>query len=57
MDCFWCKVVAGELVLKQAESAKWLTKDEFDSVQWLPADLTLIEKIRKSMVQIKKELL
>ena len=49
MDCFWAKVESGELVLKEAEAAKWLTVDELDSVQWLPADLTLIEKIRKTM--------
>ena len=45
MDCFWCEVIAGELVLKEAEAAKWLTKEELDSVQWLPADITLIDKI------------
>ena len=45
MDCFWCEVLAGELVLKEAEAAKWLIKEELDSVQWLPADVTLIEKI------------
>lgn len=49
MDCFWANVEFGELVLKEAEAAKWLTVDELDSVQWLPADLTLIEKIRKTM--------
>lgn len=47
MDCFWCKIVAGELVLKEAEAAKWLTKEELDSVNWLPADVTLIDKIRR----------
>lgn len=47
MDCFWCHVISGEFVLKEAEDAKWLTKDELDSVQWLPADITLIDKIRK----------
>lgn len=47
MDCFWCRVVEGELVLKEAEAAKWLTKDELDSVEWLPADVTLIEKVRE----------
>lgn len=47
MDCFWCEVVAGELVLKEAEAAKWLSKDELDTVQWLPADITLIDKIRE----------
>ena len=49
MDCFWCEVVRGELVLKEAEAAGWLDKDELDSVQWLPADLTLIEKIREAL--------
>ena len=49
MDCFWANVEFGELVLKEAEAAKWLTVDELDSVQWLPADLTLIKKIRKTM--------
>ena len=49
MDCFWAKVESGELVLKEAEAARWLTVNELDSVQWLPADLTLIEKIRKMM--------
>ena len=45
MDCFWAEIVSGELVLKEHEAAKWLTKDELDSVEWLPADITLIEKI------------
>ena len=49
MDCFWCEVVAGHLELKEAEAAKWLTKDQLDSVAWLPADVTLIDKIRDYM--------
>ena len=47
MDCFWAEVVSGELVLKEAESAKWLTKAEFDTVKWLPADEELVEKIKE----------
>jgi 8-oxo-dGTP diphosphatase len=47
MDCFWCEVVQGNLVLKEAEAAKWLTSAELDSVAWLPADITLIDKIRQ----------
>ena len=47
MDCFWCETITGELVLKEAEAAKWLSKDELNSVRWLPADLMLIEKIKK----------
>lgn len=46
MDCFWAKVIAGELVLKEAEAGKWLSKDEIGSVQWLPADIALIVKIK-----------
>ena len=49
MDCFWAEVVSGDLELKEAEAAKWLTKDELDSVEWLPADVTLIEKIMQEM--------
>lgn len=47
MDCFMCSIAAGKLVLKEHEAAKWLTKDELDSVEWLPADLAVIEKIKQ----------
>lgn len=47
MDCFICKIKSGDLVLKEHEAAKWLTKETLDSVEWLPADEGLIEKIRK----------
>ena len=49
MDCFWCEVVSGDLVLLEAQEARWLTKDELDSVKWLPADLGLVEKIHEQM--------
>lgn len=49
MDCFWAEIVSGDLVLKEHEAAKWLTKEELDSVEWLPADITLIDKIRIAM--------
>lgn len=49
MDCFWAKVTRGQLVLKEAEAARWLTKESLGSVQWLPADLTIIEKIREAL--------
>ena len=45
MDCFWCEVVKGNLVLKEAEDARWLTKEQLREVAWLPADVTLIDKI------------
>lgn len=49
MDCFWAEVKEGNLELKEAEAAKWLTKDQLDSVTWLPADILLIGQIRKCM--------
>lgn len=49
MDCFWAKVVTGKLVLKEAEAAKWLSKEELDHVQWLPADLEIIGKIESEL--------
>ena len=49
MDCFWAEIVSGDLVLKEHEAAKWLTKDELDSVEWLPADMSLIEIIRSKI--------
>lgn len=49
MDCFWAEIVSGELVLKEHEAARWLTKDELNDVEWLPADVTLVEEIRRRM--------
>lgn len=49
MDCFWAEIVSGDLVLKEHEAAKWLTKEELDSVDWLPADITLIDKIKAAI--------
>ncbi|MGN1151521.1 MAG: (deoxy)nucleoside triphosphate pyrophosphohydrolase [Lachnospiraceae bacterium] len=49
MDCFLAKVISGELVLKEAEAARWLTGSELYDVQWLPADLSLIEILEKKM--------
>ena len=46
MDCFWAEIVSGDVVLKEHEAAKWLTKETIDSVEWLPADVTLIEQIK-----------
>lgn len=51
MDCFWCEVVADHMVLKEAEAAKWLTKNQLNRVAWLPADVKLIDKIRDCMKQ------
>ena len=51
MDCFWCKIVKGNLVLLEAEASKWLAKDELYSVEWLPADEGLIKKIEENWKQ------
>ena len=47
MDCFICSIKSGDLVLKEHEAAQWLKKEALDSVDWLPADLGLIDKIRE----------
>ena len=47
MDCFICSIKSGDLVLKEHEAAQWLTKETLGSVNWLPADLGLIDKIRE----------
>ena len=49
MDCFWAEIVTGDLVLKEHEASKWLTKAELDSVDWLPADITLIGKVQSEL--------
>jgi len=49
MDCFWCEIVKGDLVLKEHEAARWLSKDRLTDVEWLPADVTLVGKISDVM--------
>lgn len=49
MDCFWCTIVSGELVLKEHEAARWLTKEQLGEVDWLPADISLVDKIGYEM--------
>lgn len=46
LDCFLAERISGNLTLKEHEEAKWLTKEEIDSVKWLPADIELIDKIK-----------
>ena len=47
MKCYWCKIESGEVVLKEHKAAKWLSKETLHSVDWLPADVSLIDKISK----------
>ena len=49
MDCFWAKVISGQLVLKEAEAARWPSREELLHVDWLPADLELIDDIKKNL--------
>nr|WP_297708562.1 (deoxy)nucleoside triphosphate pyrophosphohydrolase [uncultured Butyrivibrio sp.] len=49
MRCYWCSLISGDLVLKEAEDARWLDVETIDSVKWLPADITLIDEIKKRM--------
>ena len=50
MDCFFCTIKSGELVLKEHEAAKWLTAETLESVEWLPADKGLVEGVREYLV-------
>ena len=47
MDCFWCRVLEGELKLLEHEAARWLSLDDLLQVKWLPADLEVIGRIRQ----------
>ena len=50
MDCFWCTVKSGNLTLKEALAARWLGRDELDSVKWLPADAEVLQIIRGELL-------
>ena len=52
MDCFFCTIKSGELVLKEHEAARWLTAGTLDSVDWLPADQGLIKAIKDYIERI-----
>ena len=45
MHCFWCSIESGALVLKEHEAARWLSKEQLDSVDWLPADKEVVEHL------------
>ena len=50
MHCFWCHVESGSLTLKEHEAARWLSREQLDSVDWLPADKVVVELL-KSRIQ------
>ncbi len=45
MDCFWCSIEAGKIMLKEALDARWISVDALPDLDWLPADRVLIGKI------------
>ena len=47
MHCYWCSIVQGELVLNEHQSARWLEKSEWESVEWLPADVAVVKELQK----------
>lgn len=49
MDCFWCTIIKGDLILKEHEAARWLKREQLREVTWLPADITLVEAIKKAI--------
>ncbi len=50
MDCFWCVMVEGKITLSAAGEARWLNKDDLDSVNWLPANTSIIRKIQNELL-------
>ena len=48
MHCFWCRVESGSLILKEHEAARWLSRENLDTVNWLPADKIVIKRIQES---------
>lgn len=49
MDCFWCQIIRGDLILKEHEAARWVTKKQLNDIEWLPADITLVGRISSMM--------
>lgn len=49
MQCFLCTVASGHLTLMEHEAAKWLTRDQIDSVAWLPADLKVVKAYKETL--------
>lgn len=48
MHCYWCHIESGSLTLKEHEAARWLTRDQLDTVDWLPADKEVVKKIKSA---------
>ena len=46
MHCYWCSIESGSLTLKEHEAARWLTMEQINSVDWLPADRIVVDEIK-----------
>jgi len=51
MHCYLCSVLSGALTLKEHEAARWLAKNQLDSVRWLPADLQIVDTLKSLALQ------
>ncbi len=49
LNCFWAEIISGDFVLKEHKAARWLAEEELNSVEWLPADIVLIDKLREQI--------
>ena len=47
MKCYFCSILSGNIILKEAEDSRWLYKEQLDSVKWLPADLVIVDYVRE----------
>lgn len=54
MHCFLCYIESGDLELKEHEASRWLTLETLESVEWLPADLVIIDDIRAILEEVEK---
>ena len=46
MHCYLCSIAEGKIQLKEHKSARWMNREQFDDVEWLPADLDVVKRIR-----------
>lgn len=49
MHCFWRHIESGSLILKEHEAARWLRMDQLESVEWLPADVMVVETLKEKI--------
>lgn len=50
MDCYFCRIISGDIALHDHEAMRWLSSEDIDSVGWLPADIKVVEAIKSSGV-------